>query len=166
MIHDWGISCEIVLRWMSLDLNDYKLTLVQVMAWCHQATGNDLSQCWSRSMSPYGVTRPQCVNVHVGKALIFGSSQPECCNRRNTTRCVFCRQQTNHWKVLINTLIKTIIHLTSISLADLFNDILRVYCKLKDVISYDIDNFPYLYNRWYHINLNWFNPMRLMNGLE
>ena len=32
------------------------------MAWCHQATSHHLSQCWPRSMSPYGVTRPQWVN--------------------------------------------------------------------------------------------------------
>ena len=33
----------------------------QVMAWCHQATSHYLSQCWPRSMSPYGVIRPQWV---------------------------------------------------------------------------------------------------------
>ena len=32
VIIGWGISCEIVLRWMSLDLTDDKSTLVQVMA--------------------------------------------------------------------------------------------------------------------------------------
>ena len=31
------------------------------MAWCLQATGDCLSQCWPRSMSPNGVTRPQWV---------------------------------------------------------------------------------------------------------
>ena len=36
-----------------------KLTLVQVMAWCHQATSHYLSQCWPRSVLPYCVTRPQ-----------------------------------------------------------------------------------------------------------
>ena len=58
----WGISHEIALRWMPLDLTDDKSTLVQVMAWCHQATSHYLSQCWLRSMSPNGVTRPQWVN--------------------------------------------------------------------------------------------------------
>ena len=53
---------EIALRWMPLDLTDDKSTLVQVMAWCHQATSHYLSQCWPRSMSPNGVTRPQWVN--------------------------------------------------------------------------------------------------------
>ena len=50
------------LRWMSWDLTN-KSTLVQVMAWCRQATSHYLSQCWPSSMLPYGVTRPQCVNT-------------------------------------------------------------------------------------------------------
>ena len=58
----WVISCEHALRWMSLDLTDDKSTLVQVMAWCRQATSHYLSHCWPRSLSPYGVTRPQWVN--------------------------------------------------------------------------------------------------------
>ena len=62
MIDSWDISCELALRWMSLDLTDDKSTLVQVMAWCCQATSHYLSQCWPRSLSPYGVTRPQWVN--------------------------------------------------------------------------------------------------------
>ena len=33
------------------------------MAWCRQATSHYLSQCWPSSMSPYGVTRPQWVNL-------------------------------------------------------------------------------------------------------
>ena len=57
----WGISHEITLRWMPLDLTDDKSTLVQVMAWCRQATSHYLSQCWPTSMSPNGVTRSQWV---------------------------------------------------------------------------------------------------------
>ena len=38
--------------------NDDKSTVVQVMAWCHQAASHYLSQCWSRSVSPYGDTKP------------------------------------------------------------------------------------------------------------
>ena len=52
----WGISYEIALRWMPLDLTDDKSTLVQVMAWCRQATSHYLSQYWPRSMPPNGVT--------------------------------------------------------------------------------------------------------------
>ena len=58
----WGISYVIALRWMSLDLTDDKSTLVQVMAWCLQATSHYLRQCWLRSMWSNGVTRPQWVN--------------------------------------------------------------------------------------------------------
>ena len=64
MIDDWGISCKIALRWMPLNLTDDNSTLVQVMAWCRQATSHYLSQCWPRFMSPYSVTMPQWVNVH------------------------------------------------------------------------------------------------------
>ena len=53
------ISSEIAIRWASLDLSDDKSTLVQVMAWCRQATNHYLNQCWARSLPPYGVIRPQ-----------------------------------------------------------------------------------------------------------
>ena len=56
--YGWGISCEIALIWMPLDFTDGQSTLVQVMAWCRQATSHYLNQCWPR---PYGVTRPQWV---------------------------------------------------------------------------------------------------------
>ena len=61
VIDGWGISCEIALIWMSLDTIDDQSTLVQVMAWCRQATSHYLGQCWPRSLPPYGVTRPQWV---------------------------------------------------------------------------------------------------------
>ena len=62
VIDGWGISCQIALIWMSMDFTDDQSTLVQVMTRCHQATSHYLSQCWPRSLSPYGVTRPQWVN--------------------------------------------------------------------------------------------------------
>ena len=65
----WGISYEIALRWMPQDLTDDKSTLVQVMAWCRQATSHYLSQCWS--MSPNGVTRPQWVKYPVNWKLFL-----------------------------------------------------------------------------------------------
>ena len=61
VIDVWGFSYRIALRWMSLGFTDDQSTLVQVMAWCRQATSHYLSQCWPRSLSPYGVTRPQWV---------------------------------------------------------------------------------------------------------
>ena len=63
MIGGWDICVKIALKLMSLDLIDDKSTLVQVMACCRQATSHYLSQYWPRSMSPYGVTRPQWVKV-------------------------------------------------------------------------------------------------------
>ena len=59
---DVSISCEIALGWMPKKLTFYKSTLVQVMAWYHQATSLYLSQSQPRSMSPYGFTGPQYVN--------------------------------------------------------------------------------------------------------
>ena len=63
VIDGWGICCEIALIWMSLDFNDDQSTLVQLMAWCRQATSYYLSQGWPRSLSPSGVTWPQWVNA-------------------------------------------------------------------------------------------------------
>ena len=81
----WDIS--IALRWTSLDLNDDKSTLVQVMAWCHQATSHYLNLCWPRSLPPYGVTRPQWVNSlkpnqnggHFMEDIFKGIFLKECC---------------------------------------------------------------------------------------
>ena len=69
VVNGWGISCEIALIWISLDHTYDKSTLVQVMAWCRQATSHYLSLCWPRSLSPYGVTGPQWVNS-LGHALL------------------------------------------------------------------------------------------------
>ena len=45
-------SNDNALRWMPWHLTDDKSTLVQVMAWCRQATSHYLSQCWPISVSP------------------------------------------------------------------------------------------------------------------
>ena len=76
----WGVTCEyleekreyIFLRFLiqiqhdtakltSLDLTDDESTLVQVMAWCHQAPSHYLNQCWQNSMMPQGVISGQWV---------------------------------------------------------------------------------------------------------
>ena len=51
--------CQIALRLMAQNLTDHDSTLVQVMAWFHQAASHYLNQCWLRSLSPYSVARPQ-----------------------------------------------------------------------------------------------------------
>ena len=50
-------------RWMPQDLTDAKSALVQVIAWCRQATSHYLSQWCLSSLSPYGVASPQWVNI-------------------------------------------------------------------------------------------------------
>ena len=54
-------SCEVALKWLSVSTFDDKSTLLQVMAWCRQATSQYLKQCWLRFMSPEVVTGPQWV---------------------------------------------------------------------------------------------------------
>ena len=71
MIDGWSVFHEIVPRRMSLDLTDDKSTLVQVMTWCRQATNHYPSQCWPRSLSSYGVTRPQWVKNAIGNSVIW-----------------------------------------------------------------------------------------------
>ena len=63
-----GLQSKIVGRWMPQSSDEchrvtWTLILVQVMAWCHKAANHYLSQCLSRSILPYGDTRPQWVNV-------------------------------------------------------------------------------------------------------
>ena len=40
------------------------------MAWCRQATSHYMSQCLPRSLVPYGVTRPQWVNLDIANYLL------------------------------------------------------------------------------------------------
>ena len=61
MIDGRCISCEIAQIWISLDFTDDQWTLVQVMVWCCQETSHYLNQCWSRSLTPYGITRTQWI---------------------------------------------------------------------------------------------------------
>ena len=57
-----SIFCEIAFMWMPLNLIKRKSTYVKIMTVFRQATSHYLSQCWPKSMSPYGITRPQWVN--------------------------------------------------------------------------------------------------------
>ena len=40
---------------VNMAIIDDKSTLVRVLAWCRQTTNNHLIQCWSRSLSAYGI---------------------------------------------------------------------------------------------------------------
>ena len=62
-MHEWTLPWRPDLKRLE------KTTLVQVVAWCHQAPSRYLSQCWSRSMLPYGVSdlssaQQNCIHVH------------------------------------------------------------------------------------------------------
>ena len=61
LIFMFRFSHDNALKWMPWDIIDDKSKLVQVMAWCHQATNHYLSSCWPRCKSPYGITRLQWV---------------------------------------------------------------------------------------------------------
>ena len=56
-----NITGETDLRWMLQDLTDNKSTLVQAMAWCHQAICHCLNQCWPSYITSYGITKGQWV---------------------------------------------------------------------------------------------------------
>ena len=47
----YGTYCYIALKWMPRNHTNKKSMLVQVMAWCHQATSHYMSQSWPSSMS-------------------------------------------------------------------------------------------------------------------
>ena len=66
---------------MPCDPTEDKSTLVQVMVWCRQATSHYLSQCWPRSMSPYGVARPQWVSTLITSTLRYGPNQTDATSR-------------------------------------------------------------------------------------
>ena len=56
-----GIWCVIALRKMPQNVNNHrngKSNLVQMLAWCQQATCHCLSLCWHRLMLPKDITRP------------------------------------------------------------------------------------------------------------
>ena len=54
-----------------MDDKNLESTLFQVMAWCHQATRNYLSQCWHRSVMLYGIIGPQRVNSFLANDAIW-----------------------------------------------------------------------------------------------
>ena len=73
-----GTRCEISLGWISRNFTGSTL-LVQVMAWCPQATSYYLGQYWPRSLASYAVTKLQwlklCLFTHFSK-YIYSVSYP------------------------------------------------------------------------------------------
>ena len=81
-----GTGCEIALRRMPQNLAN-ESTFVQVMAWCHQATSQYLSQCWPRFRSRYGITRPQWVNVSIRNYKVKGFTIMQVLEPGSVWRC-------------------------------------------------------------------------------
>ena len=57
------VAWEIALKWMAKNFIDEKSAKVQVMAWCRKAAGYCVTQSWHKSMSTYGVTRPNASQI-------------------------------------------------------------------------------------------------------
>ena len=85
--------CLLYFSWSctEVDVNDSKSELVQVMAWCHQATNHYLGQLM-RSMSPYGITRPQWVDR---------SHKAPFCNRNVHMHTPFCYKNGALWDICV-----------------------------------------------------------------
>ena len=81
---------------MPQDFTDVKSTLVQVMAWCRQATSHYLNQCWPRSSMPYGVTRPQWVNTIMVAWLLMTWQSKETLSYRQVSN--ISRTKSQHLK--------------------------------------------------------------------
>ena len=65
-----NISSEIDLSWMAGNVCEEESTLIQVMAWCREATRHSLSQYWPWSLSPYNITRPLYIDMTRRSGLI------------------------------------------------------------------------------------------------
>ena len=59
----WVFPMKLPLKWILQGLDQVVSALVQVMAWCLQATSHCLNQCWPSSVIPFDVTRGQWVNL-------------------------------------------------------------------------------------------------------
>ena len=91
VIDGWGISCKFALRWMSQDLTYETLTLVQVMAWSHQAiTYYYPNLCWASSVPPHGITRGQWIKEIYKSAR--SEKNPKCVSNMMTSsnENIFC----------------------------------------------------------------------------
>ena len=82
-------SCQIALMRMPQKPFDDKSTLVQLMARYRQATSHYLIQCWPKFMSPYGLTRPQWIEllgVIIDSKLSWKNHIDYACNK--LTKCL------------------------------------------------------------------------------
>ena len=73
------------LRWMLQNLINGKSTLVQVMAWRHEATSHYLNQCWPRSMMPFSVLHIMSLTMTlIAKNLGIKHVNKQVCNHQTS----------------------------------------------------------------------------------
>ena len=87
---------------MAMDFSYGKSTLVQVMAWCRQATSHYLSQCWPWSLSSYGVIRQQLVKWYehtVNPNLFFSHWSESISNCKSSPIFLWCWLIWNAWNI-------------------------------------------------------------------
>ena len=85
--------------------NNLKSTLVQVMAWCHQATSHYPSQCWPRSLSPYNITKLNTnIIIHKYPLVIISDVTTVIMVMSDERQCISNHQQLN---CLLNTLFRS-----------------------------------------------------------
>ena len=101
------IPREITLGWLSIDLSDDKSPLVQVMAWCREATKPLLYPILTQFYplpKPYGITRTQWVKTGIkgpsGARSMIGTQAPEYENTNTKIAPPFCDFETLHARLL------------------------------------------------------------------
>ena len=129
---------DTTLRWIPRDFTDDKSTLVQVMAWCHQASSHYLNHCWPSSVPPYGITGPQWVKLYEGSC-ITKLIPHESDVKPMTAHLVF---ENCIWKSLCHWII-------SVWQQNLTHWVLDKMCDtLKETLLYFDSNFTYICSWW------------------
>ena len=125
---------------MSLYLTDYKSTLVQVMAWCPQATSHYLHQCWPRSMSHM---------VSLGhnelKQMKYNFSNLNSFIAEKVFQPIYCQDAAIMYDVLVSFKMKVMLHYTSSKQYNIFFFKLLEYLSLtycSKVAIAIISSFP------------------------
>ena len=124
-----------------------ELALVQVMAWCRQVTSQCLGQYLPSSISPYGVTRPQWVNVYVPQQ-IYSNFTDDYFRRIGLNNDIYI---LTHWQSVTLNVLKYRCHysrnfgkMATILQTALWN----AFCWMKIIITWQV---PLL---WHHNDMN------------
>ena len=105
-IDGWDISHEISFRWMSLEFTDYKSTLLQVMAWCHQATSHSLPEPMLTQISV-------CHMVSLGHSELSASALEMLQSCTEPSVCWSQEISNHHWMELVWSTVKIYLYFLS-----------------------------------------------------